>query len=94
MLPKSKNNDGTLKKTWERQEKLVLLSCAINIMENLEPDDGFFRSSHHYIKVSQDGIQSHSQISTLVCFQVSPFDLTTHINIATCELRLLVNSDP
>ena len=92
MLPKSKNNDGTLKKTWERQEKLVLLSCAIN--ENPKPDDGFFRSSHHYIKVSQDGIQSHSQISTLVCFQVSPFDLTTHINIATCELRLLVNSDP
>ena len=34
-------------------------------------------------KVSQDGIQSQSYISTRVCFQVSPFDLTTHTRIAT-----------
>ena len=85
MLPKSKNNDGTLKKTWERQEKLVLLSCAINIMENLEPDDGFFRSSHHYIHkgLSRWNTKPLSNLNTCL---LSGFTIWYHYPHQYCHL--------
>ena len=87
MLPKSKNNDCNLKKTWERQEKLVLLSCAINIMKNPKPkpDDGFFRSSDHFTKKGQSRWNTKPVLNLNTCL-LSGFTVWSHYPHQDCHL--------